>query len=211
MVIMAGCFCSCSNDEEEVVPSPLMQSELILQAAFDTDAKTTPFVSNDDFLFLQWYLSSTYTYFPGVDGKSSSLTANPMACVIIGVEEGTFVPEVFSDLTNVQEVSSESFSNEGFVWFEKVLSIGPKIVTLRWGSDVEVVQNAETQNIVFPHLEFSQPRAFSCGAVATGETDGNGKVIYRVDFETSQTLYSVDADKEFSEKETYRIHWFVAL
>ena len=211
IVITAGCFCSCSNNEDDIIPSSLMQSELIVQTVFGTDTKTPPFVSEDDFLFLQWYLSSTYTYFSGVDGKSNSLEANPMACVLINVEDGSFVPEAFPDLTNVQEISSERFCDEGFVWFEKVLSVGPKIVSLKWGSDVEVVQNVETQNIVFPHLEFSQPQAFSCEAVATGETDGNGKAIYRVDFEIAQTLYSVDVDREFSEKEAYRIHWFVAL
>lgn len=203
---------SCSNDDIEVVePSSAMESEVVFQTVYGTDALKTPFVCNDNFLFLQWYFSSTYTYLSSVDGNRDTLSVDPMACVYIKIEDGTSFSNDLADLTNVRELSFEKFQENGFVWYEKVLSVGPKIISLKWGSDVDVTLSTGQQNIVFPYLKFTEPQAYSCNVSATNEINNEGKRIYRVDFETAQDMCSVESAQKISEREVYRFHWFVSL
>ncbi|MBO6281790.1 MAG: hypothetical protein J6N49_04575 [Alphaproteobacteria bacterium] len=210
--VMLG-FCSCQNDDgDEAIPSSRMQSELVFQTRYGTDCEKTPFECNEDFLFLQWYLTDTYVYFSSVDGKRDTLTADPMACVLIKIEDGTEIPQNQEELTQVRELSSGKYVGDGeddFVWYENLLSVGSKVISVRWGSDV-AAKNSST-NIVFPYLEFTKPLSYSCKATPTNELNDKGQQIYRVDFETMQNMYIVASSQNFSEREVYRFHWFFAL
>ena len=197
---------SCEDNIVEEKQSK-MSCEWSLVNVFGSVSQTSPFVSENDFLFVQWNLTSNYS-----DNQETTGDYVKMAFFMAKAEDDETVElNNVSDLTSIYQVDEKSYSEADFMAMERILLIGDKKLSLKWGNDVISPQNINAQSIEIPYLKMQDLKLTSCTAENANQTDENGQILYQVTVKFMQEINCVNLQQHLSRTQEYVLKWLTAL